>query len=259
VPDLERELSALGRGPLFPPTPDLAAAVAARIEADSRVAPQPRRERARPAGRTLALAGGIALLLAGSVVAAVPAARDAVSDLLGLGAVTIERTTAPPPSPSAEPEPLHLGPRVSLAEARRTVDFRILVPGELGAPDSAHLWRGVPGGEVSLLYRPRPGLPEAPQTGLGLLVTEVRGDLARGSIRKLISEEVRVRRREIGGHRAIGLTGAPHFVAVSGPDGTVREERVAGDVLLVDRGPVLVRLEGELSLGEAVDIARSLR
>jgi hypothetical protein len=259
VPDLERELTTLGRDAVFPPTPDLAPTVIARIEAEGGMTPPPGRERARPAGRTLALAGGIAVLLAGTVAAAVPAARDAVSDLLGLGGVTIERTKAPPPSPPAGPQPLHLGPRVSLADARREVDFHILVPRDLGPPDATHLRRGVPGGEISLLYRPRPGLPEAPQTGLGLLVTQVRGDLAPGYIRKQIFEGVRVRRPEIDGHRAIWLTGAPHFVAVQAPDGSVREERVAGDVLLVERGPVLVRLEGELSLREAVDVARSLR
>jgi hypothetical protein len=257
VAELERELTALGREVEFPPTPDLAAAVAARIEAEAGVAMPHRRARVRPAGRTLALAGGIALLLTGTVIAAVPAARDAVSDLLGLSAVTIERTAAPPPP--AEPQFLHLGPRVSSAEAERAVDFRILVPRDLGPPDSIHLRRSVPGGAVSLLYRAQPGLPEARQTGLGLLVTELRGDLAPGYIKKVAIQGVRVTRREIGGHRAIWLTGAPHFVAIRGPDGSVREERVAADVLLVERGAVLVRLEGELSQREAARIAHSLR
>ena len=34
-----------------------------------------------------------------------------------------------------------------------------------------------PGGELSLTYRPREGLPRSRTTGLGLLVTQIRGDL----------------------------------------------------------------------------------
>jgi hypothetical protein len=257
VAELERELRALGRELAFPPTPDIATIVDARIEAEQR--PSPNRAPARSV-RTLALAGGIALLLAGTVLAAVPAARDAASDLLGLDAVTIERTAGPPPRPT-EPRSLALGSEVSLAEASARADFGILVPREPGRPDFVHVRLDIPGGEVSLAYRARPpGLPEARQTGLGLLVTELRGDLAPGYLKKVTFEGARVRRLTVGGHRAIWIAGAPHFVGVRSPDGSVStmRTRIAGNVLLVGHGRRLIRLEGEFPLTEATRIARSL-
>ena len=60
-----------------------------------------------------------------------------------------------------------------------------------------------------------------------------------------------------GGH-GLFLTGASHFLYLA-PSRIVFDERIrlAKDTLLVERGPVTLRIEGELTLDEAVKIARS--
>jgi hypothetical protein len=65
----------------------------------------------------------------------------------------------------------------------------------------------------------------------------------------------------IEGERAIWLEGAPHFFFYRSPDGAIMEDqlRLAQNVLLLERGPLLVRLEGAFSRQRAVALARSLR
>jgi hypothetical protein len=199
------------------------------------------------------------LLLAGGVYAASPEVRRAVRDLLGLRGATVERTeTLPPAPPARDPD---LGDRVSLAEARRAVSFAVLVPGGLGEPDAAYLRPEARGGEVSLAYRPRPGLPRAEALDLGLLVTQFRGDLHPDYVGKIAPEATRVERLQAGRSRAIWIEGAPHFFFYRGPDGRMLQGslRLAQNVLLVERGRLLVRLEGGFGRERALAVAASLR
>jgi hypothetical protein len=253
MPDLERDLARLGAELRFPDTPALAAAVTERLRAEP-VAPRPR----FVLSRALAIALASLLLLAGGVVAAVPGARHAVLEFLGLRGATVERRPSLPPPARTTPE---LGRRTSLAELRRSVDFPLLVPAELGPPDSAYLSAGTPGGEAGLAYRPRPGLPRARPTGLGLLISEFRGDLHPDYVGKIATQATTVERLRVGPYRAVWVAGAPHQFFYRTPRGEFRGEslRVAGNVLLVERGRLLVRLEGATSRGRAVAIARSLR
>jgi hypothetical protein len=255
VSELERDLSRLGAELRFPDSPPLATAVTERLAAE----PGPGRPRALLLPRALAIALAALLVVAGGVVAAVPGARDAVLDILGLRGATVERREALPPLPAAAG--LDLGRRVPLAEARRSVDFRLLVPAGLGRPDAAYLRSGVPGGEAALIYRARPGLPRARPTGLGLLVSEFRGDLHPDYVGKIAGQATAIERLRVGPHRAIWVAGAPHLFFYRAPGGGFREDslRLAGNVLLVERGRVLVRLEGALSRARAVATARSLR
>jgi hypothetical protein len=255
--ELERTLSRLGEELDWPPTPDLAARVRARVSA-----PLPRRSRLLPAAglrRSLALALVALLLLAGGAFAALPGVRDAVLDLFGLQGATVERrATLPTPPPE---RPLDLGTRTSLAGARTQLGFDPLVPGELGPPNGVYVRRGVPGGELSLTYRGRPGLPRAGTTRLGLLVSEFRGDLAPEYLGKVVGLTATVERLAIDGRRAIWIEGAPHFLLYRDPAGNVTESqmRLAQNVLLLERGRLLVRLEGAFDRQRAVAFARSLR
>jgi hypothetical protein len=279
VSELERRLTALGGDLDWPQTPDLATSARARLEAAAEPAPgaanvageanaagaarrhaPPRRRLLAPAGvrRSLVLALVALLVFAGGVLAAVPGVRDAVLDFFGLQGATVERRHELPPVPQLRP--LKLGTHTTLAHARRSLGFEPLVPRAAGHLDAVFVKSGVPGGELSLTYRPRPGLPDARSTSLGLLVGEFRGDLLPEYMGKIASQATRIERLRVDGARAIWIEGAPHLFFYRPPDSDFAQSelRVAANVLLLERGNLLVRLEGAFSRERAVELARSL-
>ena len=251
--ELERRLAQLGRELDWPATPDLTRSVTARLPASP-----PRTSRVPPAGfrRSLAIAVVGLLVLAGGVMAAVPSVRDSVLEFFGLQGATVERREELPPIP--ELRPLVLGDRVTLAAAGDSVGFDPLVPRAAGRPDAVY----VNGRKaVSLAYRPRSGMPESGSTGLGLLVTEFRGDVAPEYIGKIAQEATVIEELRVDGARALWMEGAPHVFFYRRPDGTLAEDglRIAENVPLLERGPLLIRLEGAFGRARALDLARSLR
>ena len=260
--ELERQLTQLGRELDYPATPDLAGAVASRlraVEPERAKAVRPRLFPPARLRRALVLALVALLLLAGTVLAAAPGVRDAVLEFFGLQGATVERTaTLPTPPPEQN---LDLGSRTTLERARDRIAFEPLVPSELGDPDFAYVREPPSGGELSLAYRPRSGLPRARTTRLGLLVSEFRGDIHPDFVGKLAGPGTRIERLTIDGRPAIWIEGAQHFFFYRDPDGTIVEDelRLAQNVLLLERGSLLVRLEGTLDRAQAVEIARSLR
>ena len=70
----------------------------------------------------------------------------------------------------------------------------------------------------------------------------------------------RVKRLLIGGDRAAWIAGAPHYFFYRMPGQGYREAplEVAQNVLLLERGHLLLRFEGAFSLRRASAIARSL-
>lgn len=259
--ELERRLVELGRELDYPPTPDLAGAVASRLRT---IEPEPVkavRPRLLPPGglrRALALALLALLLLAGTVFAAVPGVRHSVLEFFGLRGATVERTATLPVAPPERP--LDLGRRTTLDQARDQIAFEPLVPGRLGTPDSVYLREPPSGGELSLAYRPCPGLPRARPTRLGLLVSEFRGDIHPDFVGKLAGPGTRIERLSVEGRPAIWIEGAQHFFFYRGPKGNIVEDelRLAQNVLLLERGRILIRLEGAFGRAKAVAIARSL-
>jgi hypothetical protein len=257
--DLEQRLTQLERGLEWPETPDLATPTLARLREAER--PPARRRLLAPAGlrRSLALAAVGLLVLAGGVFAAVPGVRDAVLEFFGLQGVTVERRQKLPPLPKLRP--LELGVRTTLADARGSLGFEPLLPRAVGEPDAVFVDDRTSGAELSLAYRPRRGLPEARSTGLGLLVGEFRGDLVPDYLGKIAGPSTRVERLRVDGARAIWIEGAPHLFFYRPPDAAFAESRlrVAANVLLLERGNVLLRLEGAFGRERALELARSLR
>ncbi len=253
--ELERRLLALARELEYPPTPDLAGAVRRRIEAPASPS-RPRAPRRRLA-RVLVIAVLLLALAAATTLAVSPAARDSLRDLLDIGGVEIETTTAPPP-PAVRRGP-DLGRPTTLAAATAELGFRPLVPAALGRPDGVFADRHPQA--LNLVYRPDPPrLPHTTTTGVGLLVTELPGRVSGEYLHKVVSVATRVERLMVDGRPAVWIAGAPHFFLYGGRDGRILESEldVAQNVLLLQRGPVVVRLEGAFGEREAVRIARSL-
>jgi hypothetical protein len=262
VSDLERQLTQLGRELDWPPTPDAATAVRDRLRADrparrssfriARLLPSARLR------RSFAIAVAALLLLAGGVFAAVPSVRHSVLEFFGLRGATVERREHLPPAPKQQPPAV--GQRTTLAHAREVLGFEPLVPAAAGTPDAVFVDGRVPGGRLSLEYRARRDLPEAKSTGLGLLVDEFRGDLNPAYAGKMAGQATRIEPFTLDGERAVWVAGAPHFFFYRAPGNEFEERRlrIAQNVLLLEHGRLLVRLEGAFGRARAIELARSL-
>ena len=248
--DLDSRLRALAADAEFPPTPDLAAAVRARL-AD---APAPavagwfRRRR-----RALAVAVACALLAPAAAIAAVPGARHAVLDWLGLRSVRVRTVQSQPRAPAgaAGPSAPGLGRRATLAEARAALPFTVRVPARLAPPARVYVGASPPGGRVSLVYGGRPRL----------LITEFRGSKALVFLEKAVGPGTTVQRVRVAGAPGAWIAGRPHGFVYADTKGVIREERtrLAGNVLVWERGGVVFRLEGARSKAAALAVARSFR
>ncbi len=278
--ELERALRDLGQHLAYPPTPNLVLPVRQRL------AQRPARRLPWsgwwPVGRRFAVALAALLALASAALLAFePGARTAVAERLGLRGVWIERlplVPAPTPTATAAPTPLptptsiplgarlELGEVLPLQEARARVPYPVVVPSlpELGAPDEVYLSPVPAGGQVALVYRARPGLPPASETGVGLLLTQFvarPGTLNSGVLGKGAGPDTRIEETVVNGGRGVWLEGQPHLLFLSDARGQLRQEpvRLAGNVLLWEQGELTLRLEAAISKAEALRIATSVR
>jgi hypothetical protein len=243
MPELELALAQIGREIDFPETPDLAPRVRQRLAAGSR----PRR-RLLPARRGLVLAFAT-LAVAVAAVMAVPQSRAAVLEFFGLRGVEIQRVEKLPPVPRQTT--LDLGAAVSLEQAAARAGFDVVIPEELGDPDHVFYQDFPVGGMVSFVY----GDTQEPRA----LFTQFRATVE-DTIYKKALEDTRIEPLSINGEPGFWLTGEPHVFYFVDAQGNFDDEniRLAGNVLLWERGQLTLRLEGKLSRAEAVEIARSV-
>jgi len=254
--ELEQALRELGPRYPYPPTPNLALAVRRRIVAKP-AAPVGRLALWRDPPR-LALAAAVLLVLLGAAALINPGTRDAIAHFFHVSGVIVNRQ--PSPFPSLSPgTPLDLGRRSTMVDAQSVVSFPIAVPAELGAPDAVYVVSGIPGGEVALAYSPRPGIPLVQQTGLGVLVTEFRGDLIPGFITKGVEQGTTAQEVSVNGDPGWWIAGQPHMVIVrvSGTDYPL-QLRMAANTLIWAHGGVTYRIESGLSKADAFRIAAGL-
>ena len=227
--ELETVLRRLGSEVAFPPTPDLASAIRGHLD------------RPRFRHRRVAIALVAVVVVAIGAVFAVPQARTAILDWLGLRNVSVVRVEKLPAVPAHGN--LDLGQRVTLDDAKRRAPW-LLVPD--GTPDSVWVSKSLPGGKVSLLW----GTPK----NVRLLLTEFTG---RTYIEKVIDGDTRVERVKIGDAGA--WFQGPHVVMFQDRDGRFREShaRLARNTLVWQMGDITLRLEGGLTKDEALRIART--
>ena len=240
--ELEHALLALGRELAVPEAPDLAPRVLAALEPT-----------ARPARMRLAVvlvAVAVAVLLA---ALAIPDARSALARFFHIGAARIEVVDE---LPAVEPQPQELdleptlGERLTLAEARRRAGYDLLELDE--APDQVYLG---PRDSVWFLY----GRPDA----VRLLVAQTpKLSIDEAFIfKKLAPVGTNVETLSVRGKPAYFLSGEPHEVILVDEYGLPVQEtlRLARNTLLWEEDGRTLRLEGDLSREEAVEIAESLR
>jgi hypothetical protein len=239
VPDLDLELAlaACGRELAFPATPELMGAVARRLEGVRR----PGRSR----GRMLVLA--FALLLATAGVAAAVGAG-----LHGLGIAFVGKLPTPGKG-------LDLGLQVKQDEARSLAGFEVVLPGApLGAPDAWFVDSAGNGRVVTLTWRHRPGLPAA-RNGVSVLATETAGALDPALSKQLLAHQTRVQFLTVDGGQGLWISGAPHTLSYRTAAGAIgtQKVRLVGNVLVWNRGDVLIRIEGAHTLAGARRLALS--
>jgi len=250
--ELERTLRDVARDMQHPPTPNMADAVGRRLRAA--------RPRQPLRTRRFVIALAVVLLLPAGAVAAVPSARDAVLEALGIKGVTIQRTRELVPlSPG---RPLDLGQRVATASAANRVTFQVVAPetGALGAPDEVYSRPSPPGGALSLVYRVRAGVPRSPFTRRELVLTQFRGTDASRFAGKFVGAGTSFETLRVHGEHGARLAGRPHQFGYLDARGHIRTEslRLAGNTLLWQRGPLTLRLEGAISKAAALRIAHTV-
>jgi len=212
-----------------------------------------------------ALAAAAVLLIVATLLAYTPT-RDAIADWVNVHTI-FRRMETPPPSPSPLPPGppgryLNLGTQVSLAEARQGVAWTILLPAALGSPDAVYLQQppSVPsGGEVSLVYV-RSDIKTSGLTGVSVLVTEARGRVEEQYFQKTLGPGVTIEQVTVNGHSGYWISGRPHQFVITDAEGNPYPQtlRLATNTLVIDEGGTLVRIEGDLSKDQAIQIARSM-
>jgi len=256
VPELDRLeqlLADLGGDLEWPATPNLAPAIRRRILA-------------RPWFESRwAIAAAVAILALAALFV-YPPTREAIAHWFNLRTRITQVTVLPTPTP-LPPGPigqrLGLGDSSTLPAARATVHWQVLLPSSLGNPDEVYV--GLPpvgpaGGDVTLVYAARPGIPASSPTGAAVLVTEVQGNLTSDSFGKTLGDGATIDQVTVAGHPGYWIAGTPHVFYFIDAAGKVRYEtlRLATNTILIDEGGTIVRIEGDLTKSQALSIAASL-
>ena len=256
-------LADLGTHVAYPATPDLRQQVLARI-AEPEAVPWWRQVASPRYGLAPALVT-VALVLVAVLVFS-PDARATAADILRLRGVEIFRGPVPTPSPSpSRSSELGLGALVTIEDARKGAGYPVVVPTDelLGAADEVYLRALATSDQISFLYRVRPGIPLSAEAGVAALVSEFSG----GSVDerffgKVLDRDTTVEMVTIDGQPGFWIQGRPHlFFYSAGPGGEILQEtlRLAGNTLIWQRGPVLLRLEAQVDRATALRIAASFR
>jgi hypothetical protein len=256
MPELEEQLTALAGAIDWPATPALSGAVLRRA-----------RERRRwPRVRARWAMAAVAVLVIIATLLAYAPTRTAIAGWVNLHIRLGHTSALPTPSPlpsGTMGSSLGLGTQTTLQAAQATVGWQVLVPSALGAPDAVYLLQPPDGptqGEVSLVYAPRPGIPAAGETGVGVLMTEARGSVNEAFFGKTISNGTMIVPVSVGGQPGWWISGQPHAFVFIDSEGNPRFEtlRLATNTLVMDEEGTIVRIEGDLTESQAEQIAASL-
>jgi hypothetical protein len=252
--ELVAGLRDLGTAVDWPVTPDLAAAVAPHLTATAQAGTRPWSWLFKPTlTRAILLAGLLALLVGGA----------ALGIRYGLQLLQIDFGPVPtlaPQSPGAG-STLQLGTRATLDSIRADAAFPVVVPADPGTPDEVYLGGEQLRGQVAFVYAPREDLPPSDLlNGAGLLVTQNRGRIDSSLARKIVETGGVVDRVTVGAWPGYWITGTPHGFWYLAPDGDMISDsgRIVGNTLAWQRDDKLYRIEGDITLERALQIAESI-
>lgn len=228
--DLLHDLGELGRSLPIPAATGMDDAVLARLTEP--VASPARTPRTLLRVAAVALTTLLALLL-------VPPVRAAISDWFGFGSVMVREGDGTGEAPTESPTPS--GPATSLREAAPQVTFRVLELPALGTPRGA--WVSPDERVLTLLWDDDVRLDQSSSYTYSFAKTSETFELV-----------------SVDGQDALWF-GDSHEVAVVDKDGhEVRESRRrVGSTLIWMVDDTTLRLEGELSLTQAIALAESAR
>lgn len=273
--DVEQQLRLAAASAAWPATPDLRAGVLAGIAAldaspagtVARPVPVARPTRLRPLA---AVALALLALLAIAGVAAGLGFR-----LPGFDIVFVERLPSAPVVPgsiatsgsgSAGVPPTagaqrNLGSPIPVSDARAIDHPRVLAPASMRAPDDAYVIGAGDRRIVTLAWRADSGQARLPSSDLALTVMAVPGGVDDDLIKKIATPDTSVEFVSVDGDRGWWISGAPHELLITRPDGQVGSipSAIAGDTLVFARDGTLYRLESSLGRDATVAIAESLR
>jgi hypothetical protein len=175
------------------------------------------------------------------IVVAVPPVRAAVTDWLGVGGVVVRHSTVP--GPATAPPPPGASGALSVAQARRMVGFESVLPARLGTPSGVEVsadhrvlsfsWDNVPGGRIRL--------------------DQFDGEMSPIFMKTSYYELEQVHLGSI----VAWWVPRPHLVVTIDASGAEHTDapRIAGQTLLWQKGKVTLRLEGNLTMDQATEIA----
>jgi hypothetical protein len=269
MPELEQQLTALSSALEWPPTPDLVA-----------VTQLPARPRGRSPlaatgwggsvgngyGRRWALAAAAAIVIAAAGLLAFPPSREAIASWVNVHTIFRQVPHLATPSP-LPPGPLGqrlgLGGLTSLPDAQKHISWHIALPSTLGSPDEVYVQPPVDApalGEVTLVYATRPGIPIAGQTGVSVLITEARGAVDQNFFGKMLGPNTTPEAVTVAGHQGYWISGPLNEFFFTDANGDFRNEtvRLAANTLILDDSGTVIRIEGNLTKAQALEIAASL-
>lgn len=255
--DFETQLRSIAGGMDYPPTPDIAGSVSARLRAPA------------PPGlmnRTLARSLVVTLVLIASLML-IPPVRAAVIEFIEIGIVRIFRSD-PAPAPEEVPSTMmpmtatpgptlpsliplleELAGETTLREAQGVVEYPILLPAypaELGEPDRVFVQDAE--GSMTILVWIDPQQPDKVMMSLHMIP---EGSWAIEKVSPTVIQET-----EVNGQRAVWAMG-PYPIRLFNGDLQFRR-MIDGQVLIWEEDGITYRLETELHLEEALRIAESL-
>ncbi|HEY8814786.1 MAG TPA: hypothetical protein VIP57_06750 [Candidatus Dormibacteraeota bacterium] len=253
--ELEQQLSRLGATLDWPATPNVALAVRLRVGI-----------RRRPWFENRWAMVAAAAILALAALAAYPPSREAIAGWINLHTFfrTVPQLTTPSPLPPGPlGQRLGIGQQTALPQARAALKWQLLVPTSLGQPDEVYVEPAPDapsGGEVTLVYAARQGIPDAAETGVGVLITEAQGAINGEFFGKIIGPGTTIEPVSVAGSSGYWISGAPHQVVFVDASGDIRFEtlRLSTNTLLINIRGTVVRIEGNLTKARALEIAASL-